>query len=84
MNTHDKARSDCTVDVVQIFKVSRHGETEKFQKVRFISNLSAQCKPKEQRVTNFQYIYAVCQYRKQDAFVAWFSVEQLGWNPFLR
>nr|CAB3473102.1 unnamed protein product [Digitaria exilis] len=32
MNTHGKTHSGYTVDIVQIFKVSRHGETERFQK----------------------------------------------------
>nr|CAB3477137.1 unnamed protein product [Digitaria exilis] len=32
MNTHGKTHSCYTVDIVQIFKVSRHGETERFQK----------------------------------------------------
>uniref|UniRef100_O50017 Poly [ADP-ribose] polymerase 2 n=1 Tax=Zea mays TaxID=4577 RepID=PARP2_MAIZE len=31
-NTHGKTHSGYTVDIVQIFKVSRHGETERFQK----------------------------------------------------
>ncbi|XP_066311093.1 poly [ADP-ribose] polymerase 2-like [Miscanthus floridulus] len=31
-NTHGKTHSGSTVDIVQIFKVSRHGETERFQK----------------------------------------------------
>ncbi|KAK8452748.1 hypothetical protein SEVIR_5G162200v4 [Setaria viridis] len=34
MNTHGKTHSGYTVDIVQIFKVFRHGETERFQKVR--------------------------------------------------
>ncbi|XP_062210305.1 poly [ADP-ribose] polymerase 2-A-like [Phragmites australis] len=32
MNTHGKTHSGYTVDIVQIFKVSRLGETERFQK----------------------------------------------------
>lgn len=32
-NTHAKTHSDYTVDIVQIFKVSKHGENERFQKV---------------------------------------------------
>nr|CAB3477136.1 unnamed protein product [Digitaria exilis] len=32
MNTHAKTHSGYTVDIVQIFKVYRHGETERFQK----------------------------------------------------
>ncbi|XP_021313014.1 poly [ADP-ribose] polymerase 2 isoform X1 [Sorghum bicolor] len=31
-NTHGKTHSGYTVDIVQIFNVSRHGETERFQK----------------------------------------------------
>ncbi|XP_047080233.1 poly [ADP-ribose] polymerase 2-A-like [Lolium rigidum] len=31
-NTHGKNHTDYTVDIVQIFKVTRHGETERFQK----------------------------------------------------
>ncbi|CAO2202888.1 unnamed protein product [Urochloa humidicola] len=38
MNTHGKAHSGYTVDIVQIFKVSRHGEIEKFQKFASIEN----------------------------------------------
>ncbi|KAL6884697.1 hypothetical protein ACP4OV_010633 [Aristida adscensionis] len=32
INTHGKTHSGYSVDIVQIFKVSRHGETERFQK----------------------------------------------------
>ncbi|XP_062198362.1 poly [ADP-ribose] polymerase 2-like isoform X2 [Phragmites australis] len=38
MNTHAKTHSGYTVDVVQIFKVSRHGETERFQKFTSTGN----------------------------------------------
>ncbi|TVU20949.1 hypothetical protein EJB05_30555 [Eragrostis curvula] len=31
-NTHGKTHSDYTVEIMQVFKVSRHGETERFQK----------------------------------------------------
>ena len=32
-NTHAKTHSNYTVDIVQIFKVSREGEDERFKKV---------------------------------------------------
>jgi ABC-type transport system involved in Fe-S cluster assembly fused permease/ATPase subunit len=57
MNTHGKTHSGYTVDIVQIFKVFRHGETERFEKVRiYLHN------PKWQycQMTNFQSIHAVC------------------------
>ncbi|KAG2588656.1 hypothetical protein PVAP13_5NG227300 [Panicum virgatum] len=38
MNTHGKTHSGYTVDVVQIFKVSRQGETERFQKFASTGN----------------------------------------------
>ncbi|PUZ56698.1 hypothetical protein GQ55_5G348500 [Panicum hallii var. hallii] len=38
MNTHGKTHSGYTVDIVQIFKVSRHGETERFQKFASTGN----------------------------------------------
>ncbi|CAO2203462.1 unnamed protein product [Urochloa humidicola] len=38
MNTHGKAHSGYTVDIAQIFKVSRHGEIEKFQKFASTEN----------------------------------------------
>ncbi|WVZ71182.1 hypothetical protein U9M48_019798 [Paspalum notatum var. saurae] len=37
-NTHGKTHSGYTVDIVQIFKVSRHGETERFQKFASTGN----------------------------------------------
>jgi hypothetical protein len=46
MNTHEETHSGYTVDIVQIFKMSRHGETERFQKVRifliYLHNLKEQ------------------------------------------
>ncbi|KAG2597494.1 poly [ADP-ribose] polymerase 2-like isoform X3 [Panicum virgatum] len=38
MNTHGKTHSGYTVDIVQIFKVSRDGETERFQKFASVGN----------------------------------------------
>ncbi|CAO2202890.1 unnamed protein product [Urochloa humidicola] len=38
MNTHAKTHSGYTVDVVQVFKVCRHGETERFQKFASTGN----------------------------------------------
>lgn len=38
MNTHGKTHSGYTVDIVQIFKMSRHGETERFQKFASTGN----------------------------------------------
>ncbi|KAL6626219.1 hypothetical protein ACP70R_029945 [Stipagrostis hirtigluma subsp. patula] len=38
LNTHGKTHSGYTVDIVQIFKVSRHGETERFQKFSSTGN----------------------------------------------
>ncbi|XP_052161977.1 poly [ADP-ribose] polymerase 2-A [Oryza glaberrima] len=37
-NTHGKTHTNYTVDVVQIFKVSRHGEMERFQKFATAGN----------------------------------------------
>lgn len=37
-NTHGKTHSGYTVDIAQIFKVSRHGETERFQKFASTGN----------------------------------------------
>lgn len=37
-STHGKTHSGYTVDIVQIFKVSRHGETERFQKFASTGN----------------------------------------------
>ncbi|KAF8772791.1 hypothetical protein HU200_005378 [Digitaria exilis] len=38
MNTHARTHSGYTVDIVQIFKVYRHGETERFQKFASTGN----------------------------------------------
>ncbi|KAL6615347.1 hypothetical protein ACP70R_037617 [Stipagrostis hirtigluma subsp. patula] len=38
LSTHGKTHSGYTVDIVQIFKVSRHGETERFQKFSSTGN----------------------------------------------
>ncbi|EES02927.1 hypothetical protein BDA96_03G167900 [Sorghum bicolor] len=38
MNTHEETHSGYTVDIVQIFKMSRHGETERFQKFASTGN----------------------------------------------
>ncbi|CAL4976394.1 unnamed protein product [Urochloa decumbens] len=38
MNTHGKTHSGYAVDIVQIFKVCRHGETERFQKFASTGN----------------------------------------------
>ncbi|KAK1664754.1 hypothetical protein QYE76_052913 [Lolium multiflorum] len=37
-NTHGKTHSGYTIDVLQMFKVSRHGETERFQKYASAGN----------------------------------------------
>uniref|UniRef100_A0A453SNI5 Poly [ADP-ribose] polymerase n=1 Tax=Aegilops tauschii subsp. strangulata TaxID=200361 RepID=A0A453SNI5_AEGTS len=37
-NTHGKTHSGYTIDILQMFKVSRHGETERFQKFASAGN----------------------------------------------
>lgn len=37
-NTHGKTHSGYTIDILQMFKVSRHGETERFQKYASAGN----------------------------------------------
>ncbi|KAF0934541.1 hypothetical protein E2562_025636 [Oryza meyeriana var. granulata] len=37
-NTHGKTHTGYTVDIVQVFKVSRHGEMERFQKFSSVGN----------------------------------------------
>jgi hypothetical protein len=85
MNTHEETHSGYTVDIVQIFKMSRHGETERFQKVRifliYLHNL------KEQNVvSNDNFSKLSCSLLVQE--IGCFCGMVLGWatgqGSFLR
>jgi hypothetical protein len=67
-NTHGKTHSGYTVDIVHIFKVSRHGETERFQKVRYFCSviICTTQKIELRHMIDFQHIHYPCSLLVQE------------------